>query len=48
MTPNPLFKYTCSTWVHYDQYEWVKTKDDQLYLTPSESARPEIYDPIER
>ena len=39
-------EHTSSSWVRYDHYEWKKGADGHLYLTPTKTARPAIYDPL--
>ena len=41
-----LFEHTSSTWVRYSEYEWKETEDGTLYLTPTATAQPSIYDPL--
>ena len=41
-----LFDRTSSNWVRYSEYEWKEAKDGKLYLTPTKTAQPSIYDPI--
>ncbi len=41
-----LFERTSSHWVRYSEYEWRETEDDTLYLTPTKTAQPSIYDPL--
>jgi len=43
---NNLFERTSSNWVRYDKYEWKKDKNGVLYLTPADTAKPSIYDPL--
>ena len=43
---NNLFSKTSSHWVRYSDYEWKADTKGTLYLTPTGSAKPEIYDPI--
>ena len=43
---NNLFKRTSYSWVRYSDYEWKKAADGVLYLTPTKTAQPEIYDPL--
>jgi hypothetical protein len=43
---NTLFEKTSSTWVAYSDYEWKQSADGTLYLCPTPTAHPEIYDPI--
>lgn len=42
---NNLFERTSSNWVRYSDYEWKEAKST-LYLTPTKSAQPSIYDPL--
>lgn len=46
LTMKNLFERTSSTWVRYSEYEWKKSEDGILYLTPSKTAQPSIYDPL--
>ena len=41
-----LFEYTNASWVHYDDYEWKKAKDGNLYLLPTKDAKPMPYNPM--
>lgn len=41
-----LFERTSSNWVRYSEYVWKEAADRTLYLTPSENAKPSIYDPL--
>lgn len=41
-----LFERTSSNWVRYSEYEWRVTEDGTLYLAPTETAQPSIYDPL--
>ena len=41
-----IFSRTSSHWVRYSNYEWKADTKGTLYLTPTGSAKPEIYDPI--
>ncbi|MFQ8980934.1 hypothetical protein [Dysosmobacter welbionis] len=41
-----LFERTSSTWVRYSEYEWKEAEDGILYLTPTKTAQPSIYDPL--
>lgn len=41
-----LFERTSSNWVRYSEYEWRAAEDGTLYLTPTETAQPSIYDPL--
>ena len=41
-----LFERTSSHWVRYSEYEWKETADGTLYLTPTKTAQPSIYDPL--
>ena len=33
-------------WVRYSNYEWKPDEKNNLYLTPTKDAKPEIYDPM--
>ena len=41
-----LFERTSSNWVRYSEYEWKEAADGTLYLTPTKTAQPSIYDPL--
>ena len=41
-----LFERTSSNWVRYSEYEWRTAEDGTLYLTPTKTAQPSIYDPL--
>ena len=41
-----LFERTSSNWVRYSEYEWKATEDGTLFLTPTKTAHPSIYDPL--
>ena len=41
-----LFERTSSSWVKYSEYEWKTTEDGILYLTPTATAQPSVYDPL--
>lgn len=41
-----LFERTSSNWVRYSEYEWKAAADGNLYLTPTATAQPSIYDPL--
>lgn len=43
---NNFFECTSSNWVQYSEYEWKTTADGTLYLIPSKTAQPSIYDPL--
>ncbi len=43
---NNFFERTSSNWVRYSEYEWKATSDGTLYLTPTKTAQPSIYDPL--
>ncbi len=42
-----LFERTSSNWVRYSEYEWRAAEDGTLYLTPTKTAQPSIYDPLQ-
>ena len=41
-----LFERTSSNWVRYSEYEWRAAEGGTLYLTPTKTAQPGIYDPL--
>ena len=41
-----LFERTSSNWVRYSEYEWKEAEDGTLFLTPTKTAQPSIYDPL--
>ena len=41
-----LFERTSSNWVRYSEYEWKAAEDGTLFLTPTATAQPSIYDPL--
>lgn len=41
-----LFERTSSNWVRYSEYERRAAEDGTLYLTPTKTAQPSIYDPL--
>lgn len=42
---NKFFECTSSNWVRYSDYEWKENKS-VLYITPTKTAQPSIYDPL--
>ena len=43
---NNFFERTSSNWVRYSEYEWKSAADGTLYLTPTKTAQPSIYNPL--
>ncbi len=43
-----LIENTSSVWVKYSDYEWKKADNGNLYLTPTETAKLSIYDPLKQ
>ena len=41
-----LFANSSSNWVKYDKYEWKKADNGTLYITPSQDAKPSLYNPV--
>ena len=41
-----LFQRTSPHWVRYSEYEWKTAENGMLYLTPTATAQPGIYDPL--
>ena len=46
LTMKNLFQRTSSHWVRYNEYEWKTAENGMLYLTPTATAQPGIYDPL--
>jgi hypothetical protein len=42
-----LFENTCSSWVKYSEYEYRKNDKGVLYIAPTATATPKIYNPFE-
>ncbi|MCL1883478.1 MAG: hypothetical protein FWF81_06990 [Defluviitaleaceae bacterium] len=43
---NNLFQKTNAYWAKYSDYEYQQDKDDNLYIMPTETALPSVYDPM--
>jgi hypothetical protein len=43
---NNIFEATSSYWAKYSEYEYRKGNDNVLYLTPTPTAKPTVYDPL--
>ena len=43
---NNLFAQSRSHWVRYDRYEIKTGKDGKRYITPENTAKPDIYNPL--
>ena len=43
-----LFANSSSNWVKYDKYEWKKADNGTLYITPSQDAKPSLYNPVKK
>ena len=43
---NNIFQKTSSYWAKYSEYEYRQGKDGILYLTPTPTAKPSVYDPL--
>ncbi len=42
-----LFEHTSAPWIRYSSYEYKTDNDDNLYITVSKGAKPEIYRPMQ-
>lgn len=42
-----LFKEFGSSWVRFSEYEWRSTADGTMFLKPTETAQPSIYNPMD-
>lgn len=40
-----IFEHTNSGWVRYSEYEWKSAEDGTLFLTPTKTAQPYVYNP---
>ena len=43
-----LFANSSSNWVKYDKYEWKKTDNGTLYISPTQDAKPSLYNPVKK
>ena len=43
---NNLFAQSRSQWVRYDRYEIKTGKDGKRYITPENTAKPDVYNPL--
>ena len=43
---NNIFQKTSAFWARYSEYEYRRGEDGQLYITPTQSAKPSVYDPL--
>ena len=43
---NNLFAQSRSHWVRYDHYEIKTGKDGKRYITPENTAKPDVYNPL--
>ena len=43
---NNLFAQSHSNWVRYDRYEIKTGKDGKRYITPENTAKPDVYNPL--
>ena len=43
---NNLFAQSRSNWVRYDRYEIKTGKDGKRYITPENTAKPDVYNPL--
>ena len=43
---NNLFAQSHSPWVRYDRYEIKTGKDGKRYITPENTAKPDVYNPL--
>ena len=41
-----LFEHSSFYWARYGRYELKQAKNNFLYITPAEDAKPEVYDPL--
>lgn len=43
-----LFEHTSAPWIRYSSYEYKTGNDDNLYITVSKGAKPEMYRPMQK
>ena len=43
---NNLFEHTSAPWIRYSSYEYKTATDNNLYITVSKNAKPEMYHPM--
>ena len=43
-----LFANSSSNWVKYDKYEWKQADNGTLYITPTQDAKPSLYNPVKK
>ena len=43
-----IFANSSSNWVKYDKYEWKKADNGTLYITPTQDAKPSLYNPVKK
>ena len=42
-----LFEHTSAPWIRYSSYEYKTGNDNNLYITVSKDAKPEMYHPMQ-
>ena len=42
-----LFEHTSAPWIRYSSYEYKTDNNDNLYITVSKDAKPEMYRPMQ-
>ena len=42
-----LFEHTSAPWIRYSSYEYKSGSDNNLYITVSKDAKPEMYHPMQ-
>ena len=42
-----LFEHTSAPWIRYSGYEYQADDNDNLYITVSKDAKPEMYRPMQ-
>ena len=43
-----LFEHTSAPWIRYSNYEYKTDNNDNLYITVSKDAKPEMYRPMQK
>jgi hypothetical protein len=43
---NNIFQKTSAYWAKYSEYEYRQGKNGHLYIEPTPTAKPSVYDPL--
>ena len=42
-----LFEHTSAPWIRYSSYEYKTDSNEDIYITVSKDAKPEMYHPMQ-